>query len=99
MDVDKIEKILTSQNSLRRVVIIRREDGTYSTREEYWYRNEYEGVVIAEGWAPLPAEPSFYPTAEIAEREALLAYICLRSDNRPQMPCLPSATLLPNSRR
>lgn len=54
----------------RRLVVIQRNDGYFSFAEEYYYRSEYEGEVVAEGWAQLPPE-GIFEIIEIAVREAL----------------------------
>ncbi len=58
---------------LRRVVIVRRDDGHFSFAEQCHYLTEHEGEVIAEGWNALAYE-GIYETADIAEREARAAY-------------------------
>jgi hypothetical protein len=55
----------------RRLVVLRRNDGFFSFAEEYHFRSEYEGKVVAEGWARLPPEGVF-ETIEIAAAEARL---------------------------
>jgi hypothetical protein len=54
----------------RRLVVLQRKDGYFSLGEEYHYRSEYEGKVVAEGWARLPPE-GLFETIEIATAEAL----------------------------
>jgi hypothetical protein len=64
-------------HKLRRLVVLQRDDGLFSFAEEYHYRIECDGKVIAEGWARLPPERIF-ETVEIAATEARLR----RGDNR-----------------
>jgi hypothetical protein len=59
----------TGKPQQRRMVIVQRDDGHFSFAEEYSYRSEYEGEVVAEGWRRLPAEGIFLD-AETAEVEA-----------------------------
>ena len=55
----------------RRYVAFKRPDGFYSCREEYWYRNlDDDGVLIAEGWAQLPAG-SLFASAKDCEQHIL----------------------------
>ena len=58
----------TGQPQQRRVAILQRDDGYFTFAEEYFYRSEYEGEVIAEGWQQLPSE-GIFETAEMAEAE------------------------------
>jgi hypothetical protein len=53
----------------RRLVVLQRKDGFFSFAEEYYYRSEYEGEVVAKGWARLPPE-GIFETTEIAAAEA-----------------------------
>jgi hypothetical protein len=57
----------------RRMVVMRRNDGHYTFAEQYYYLNEWEGRLVAEGWATLPPQ-GVYATAEAAEADALAAY-------------------------
>jgi|GEM_PF-2323121 len=54
----------------RRLVVLQRKDGYFSFAEEYYYRSEYEGEIVTEGWARLPSE-GIFETIEIAVRGAL----------------------------
>ncbi len=65
-----VAKILQSADQKRRVLIVKRDDGTYALIVQRRYRNVYEGQLIADGWASLPTSASIYQTVEIAEREA-----------------------------
>jgi hypothetical protein len=49
----------------RRFVILQRDDGYFTYAEEYSYKSEYEGEIIAEGWARLPTE-GIFESAELA---------------------------------
>jgi len=64
----------TGEPQQRRIAILKRDDGHFTFAEEYSYRSEYEGEVIAEGWQQLPAE-GIFETAEIAEVEARSALL------------------------
>lgn len=57
----------------RRVVILQRSDGYFSYGEEYYYVSEYEGEIIAEGWAE-SRECGIYADVESAERDAKAQY-------------------------
>lgn len=63
----------TGKVQQRRVAILQREDGHFTFAEEYHYKSEYEGEVIAEGWQRLPAEGIFEraDAAETASRSVL----------------------------
>jgi hypothetical protein len=65
-----LAKILESADHTRRVLIVTRNDATFALVVQKWHRNVHEGLVVAEGWAPLPSSNSLYETIEIAEREA-----------------------------
>ena len=62
-------KILPTLDPKWRVLIVQRPDGIFSIAQQYWYHDEYEGRLIAEGWSAIRPF-GFYATAEIAEREA-----------------------------
>jgi hypothetical protein len=66
----RVAKILESADQTHRVLIVARHDGTFAFVVQKWYRNVYEGRVVAEGWTSLPASNSIYETIETAEREA-----------------------------
>lgn len=51
----------------RRVAILQRDDGYFTFAEEYYYKSEFEGEIIAEGWAQLPDE-GIFETIELAEK-------------------------------
>ena len=57
----------------RRIVVLERDDGRFSFAEEYYYKTEWEGELVAEGWQQHPPN-GIYATAEIAEREGLAAF-------------------------
>jgi hypothetical protein len=50
-------------------MVLQRNDGLFSFAEEYYFRTEHEGAVIAEGWARLAPE-GIFETIEIAAAEA-----------------------------
>ena len=62
----------------RRIVILERDDSHFSFAEEYYYVSEYEGEVMARGWARLPAN-GVYETADTAEREGRVALLLRHS--------------------
>ncbi|MCK1361351.1 hypothetical protein [Bradyrhizobium sp. 199] len=62
----------TGQPQQRRVTILQRDDGYFTFAEEYFYRSEHEGEVIAEGWQRLPPE-GIFESAEMAEAEGRAA--------------------------
>jgi hypothetical protein len=64
---------IVSPPQQRRIAVLQRDDGHYSFAEEYAYRSEYEGELIAEGWQRLPSEGIFHceEAAEEAGRCAL----------------------------
>ncbi|WP_414086030.1 hypothetical protein [Rhizobium sp. BR 314] len=55
------------------MVILQREDGLYAYAEQYHYVSQYEGEIIAEGWATLPSD-GMYATSQIAEIEGRAAF-------------------------
>ena len=61
---------VTGKPRQRRIVILQRDDGHFSFVEEYSYRLECDGKVIAEGWARLPTGSPIFANAESAEAEA-----------------------------
>jgi hypothetical protein len=69
--LDPIQAVssVTGKPQQRRVVILQRNDGHFSFAEEYFYKSEHDGQVVAEGWQQLPPEGIFL-NAEIAEEEA-----------------------------
>jgi hypothetical protein len=74
--VRKLEpvEITNALHPHRRIVILERDDGRFSFAEEYYYVSEYEGEVMARGWARLPVN-GVYETADIAEREGRAALL------------------------
>jgi len=64
----------TGKPQQRRVVVLQRDDGHFTFAEEYFYKSEHEGKIIAEGWARLPSEGVF-ASAEIAEAEGQSALL------------------------
>jgi hypothetical protein len=66
----KTAATLISADGQRRVLIVERDDSTFMLVQQYWYRNVYEGRLIAEGWQSLHSPASFFATAEIAKFEA-----------------------------
>jgi hypothetical protein len=76
---DEIVKVLPGQEGHRRVAIVRRSDGFFELRPEKWYQNEWEGQVIAQGWAPTVGRSGVFETAYLAEMAAYFDYPWLRS--------------------
>ncbi len=64
----------TGKPQQRRIAILQRDDGYFAFAEEYSYRSEYEGEVIAEGWQQLPPE-GIYENEEIAEVEGRSTFL------------------------
>lgn len=56
----------TGNPQMRRIVILRRDDGHFSFAEEYFHTSECEAHVIARGWQQLPPN-GVYDSAETAE--------------------------------
>jgi hypothetical protein len=65
MSETPVETIYASDRK-RRVVIFRRDSGTYGYREEYHYKNDLARV---EGWASLGGRACYYEDLETAKRE------------------------------
>ena len=57
----------------RRIAILQRDDGYFTFAEEYYYKSEFEGEIIAEGWAQLPNE-GIFETIELAEEAGQVAF-------------------------
>jgi len=49
-----------------RVAILQRDDGHFTFAMEYYYKSEYEGETIAEGWHKFSGE-GIFESAELAE--------------------------------
>lgn len=58
----------------RRVVVLRRHDGNFTFAEQYYFVSEYDGNIVAQGWATLNPH-GVYGSAAIAELEARAAFI------------------------
>lgn len=58
----------------RRIAILQRDDGYFTFAEQYYYKSEYEGEIIAEGWAQLPNE-GIFETIELAEEAGHLTFV------------------------
>jgi len=78
---DTVTKILGSADGERRVLIVQRSDGRFGLAEEKRYRNIYEGKLVAEGWMRLSTPSAIFASAEIAEREAMIHFPWLATDN------------------
>jgi hypothetical protein len=68
---DAVELIYSKDGS-RRIALFQRADGTFGSREEYHYTNDFDKDNVFEGWASLPSYASFYDSLETARREAIL---------------------------
>ena len=77
----RVVKILQDADQKRRVLIVERDDGTYTLIVQRRHQNVYEGQLIADRWASLPASASIYQTVEIAEREATEQFRWLTSSH------------------
>ena len=66
--------VATGKPQQRRVAILQRDDGHFTFAEEYFYKSEYDGKVIAECWARLPAE-GIFETAELAWMEGQSTFL------------------------
>lgn len=66
-------RALPGSGGQRRLAILRRADGRFTLAEQYRYRSEFEGRVVAEGWQTI-ATSGLY--AELGLAEAELRAIC-----------------------
>jgi hypothetical protein len=57
----------------RRIAIWQRDDGHFTFAEEYFFRSEYEGEIIAEGWHHHRTE-GIFESAELAEAAGRAAF-------------------------
>ncbi|MGJ5208190.1 hypothetical protein [Bradyrhizobium sp. HKCCYLR20261] len=57
----------------RRIAILQRDDRYFTFAEEYYFKSEYEGELISEGWAQLPSE-GIFETMELAEEAGQTAF-------------------------
>ena len=78
--LEAIELVSGGKPQQRRVAILQRDDGHFSFAEEYFYTSEYDGEIIAQGWARLPPE-GIFGSAEIAESEGRSRF--LQKHKRP----------------
>jgi len=72
-ELEEVEVVSAPLHPRRRVVVLRRSDGSYSFAEQYFAVSEYEGEIIAEEWVTLPPT-GIYASTAIAEAEARAAY-------------------------
>jgi hypothetical protein len=70
----EIVSAATGKPQQRRVAILQRDDGHFTFAEEYSYKSEYEGKIIAEGWQQLPPG-GIFESAEVAEAEGWSAFL------------------------
>ena len=75
---DEAVETIYSKDQKRRVVIFRREDGTYGYREEYHYNNELAQV---EGWSSLGGRACYYGDLGTAKREVIENVLWLAKRN------------------
>jgi hypothetical protein len=68
MQVIKELEAVEVESTLRRIVVLRRDDGNFRFVEQYFFVDEYEGEIIAQDWERLPPE-GIYASAAIAESE------------------------------
>lgn len=78
----EIIKTFTRTNLKERVHIVRRMDGVFQYVHENWYRNVYEGQLIAEGWRTPSFSGGLFADAELAEQNATLQYPWLSSSDQ-----------------
>jgi hypothetical protein len=74
-----VVKILEKSGGKRRVKVVRRDDGIYGLMAEFWYRSEWEGKLLSEGWKSFDGPHFSYASFEIAEREAPFTYTWLNA--------------------
>jgi hypothetical protein len=70
----EIVEVAAAIHPRRRVVVLQRDDGSYTFAEQYFFVSEYEGRIIAEGWQTLPPN-GIYADAAIADFEARAAFV------------------------
>jgi len=63
---EKPVETIYANDQKRRVVIFRRDSGSYGYREEYHYKND---LAHTEGWASLGGRACYYEDLETAKRE------------------------------
>jgi hypothetical protein len=73
-ELEEVE-VATAIHPRRRVVVLRRDDGNYTFAEQYFFVSEYEGTIVAQGWATVGTN-GIYASAAIAEFEARAAFAC-----------------------
>lgn len=81
-------KIITtwvSADGQERVHIVQRPDGIFQFAHENWFRNVWEGQLIAEGWRSLSFSHGLFADAKTAETEAALEYGWLSSARRQKV--------------
>jgi hypothetical protein len=69
----EVVEVPTAVHPRRRVVVLRRDDGNYTFTEQYFFVSEYEGKIVAQGWATLGPH-GIYASAAIAEFEGRAAF-------------------------
>ena len=69
----EIVEVASAIHPRRRVVVLRRDDGHFTFVEQYLFVSEYDGKIIAEGWATLQPN-GIYASSTIAEREGQAAF-------------------------
>ncbi|TBZ80513.1 hypothetical protein E0H53_29220 [Rhizobium leguminosarum bv. viciae] len=82
-NADKAVKVLQDGDGLRRVWIVERSDAVYVLRPEEWYRDVFEGEIVAEGWKPIYGNFGLFGSADLAESEAMASFDWLLSSPPP----------------
>lgn len=83
LDAIDVISAVTEKSQQRRVAILQRDDGYFTFAEEYFYTSEYEGEIIAQGWARLPSN-GIFASAEMAEADGRLFLQRLRTRKWPK---------------
>ena len=76
---DQPVETIYSEDQKRRIVIFRRQSGTYGYREEYHYKNE---LAHEAGWSPLSGRACHYEDLQTAKREVIENVPWLAQQNR-----------------
>lgn len=73
-NAEETVKVLEANDGLRRVQIVQRSDAVYVLRPEEWYRDVFEGEIVAEGWKPIYCNFGLFGSADLAESEAIASF-------------------------
>ncbi|TBX74404.1 hypothetical protein E0I74_26515 [Rhizobium laguerreae] len=82
-NADQAVKVLQDGDGLRRVWIVERSDAVYVLRPEEWYRDVFEGEIVAEGWKPIYGNFGLFGSADLAESEAMASFDWLLNSPPP----------------